>query len=67
MCKGHGCVGPINGWPTGRTLQSPLSFIGGDALQGVAEWNPRPGVGGGHAPCPVGHVARPVGQHLASY
>jgi hypothetical protein len=44
-----------------------MSFLGGDALQEEVEWSPRPGVGGGRAPWPAGHVARPVSQHLASY
>jgi hypothetical protein len=26
-----------------------VNFLGGDALQEAVEWNPRPGVGGGHA------------------
>jgi hypothetical protein len=46
----------LSGWPAGETpwlvdptLQRPVSFLGGDALQEVVEWNPRPGVGGGHA------------------
>jgi hypothetical protein len=54
-------------WPVGPTLQPPVSFLGGDALQEVVEWNPRPGVGGGHAPWPVGHMARSASQHLANY
>jgi hypothetical protein len=28
--------GPI-GWPSGPTLQPPVSFLGGDALQEVVE------------------------------
>jgi hypothetical protein len=67
-----GCVqrplmyGP-SGWPADPTLQPPMRFLGGDALQKEVEWNPRLGVGGGHTPWPIGHVARPAGQHLASY
>jgi hypothetical protein len=38
-----------NGWLVGPTLQPPVSFLGGYALQEVVEWNPRPGVGGGRA------------------
>jgi hypothetical protein len=41
--------GPI-GWPVDPTLQPPMSFLDGDALQEKVEWNPRPGVGGDHAP-----------------
>jgi hypothetical protein len=33
----------------GKTLQPAVSFLGGDALQEVVEWNLRPGVGGGRA------------------
>jgi hypothetical protein len=51
-------------WPADPTLQSPVSFLGDDALQEVVEWNPRPGVSGERAPWPTGHVARPAGQHL---
>jgi hypothetical protein len=47
-----------SGWPAGPTLQPPLSFLGGDALQEVVEWNPRATVGGGRNPWPAGHVAR---------
>jgi hypothetical protein len=51
-----------SGWPTGQPhLQPPVSFLGGDALQEVVEWNPRPRVGGGHTLWLVEHVARPVG------
>jgi hypothetical protein len=60
-------VGPVGGWPAGPTLQPSMSFLGGNALQEAVEWNPRPGVGGGHAPQPAGHMARLAGQHLASY
>jgi hypothetical protein len=63
-----------SGWPAGQTplpadptLQHPMSFLGGDALQGTVEWDPRPRVGGGHAPWLAGHMAWPAGQHLASY
>jgi hypothetical protein len=56
-----------SGWPIVPTLQPPMSFLDGDAVQETVEWNPRPRVGGGHAPRPVGHVARLVGQHLANY
>jgi hypothetical protein len=36
-------------WPASPTLQPPMSFLGGDALKEVVEWNPRPAVGVGHA------------------
>jgi hypothetical protein len=59
--------GPI-GWPVGRPhFAASRELLGGEALQEAKEWNPRPGVGGGHAPWPAGHRARPAGQHLASY
>jgi hypothetical protein len=48
-------------------MMPPMSFHGGDALQEAVEGNLRPGVGGSRAPWVVGHVARPAGQHLASY
>jgi hypothetical protein len=54
-------------WPAGSTLQPPVSFLSGDALQEVVEWNLRPEVYGGHAPWPAGYVPRPAGQHLANY
>jgi hypothetical protein len=45
-----------SGWPAGKTpwlasptLQPPMSFLGGDTLQEVVEWNLRPGVSGGRA------------------
>jgi hypothetical protein len=49
------------------TLQPPMSFLCGDALQEAIEWNPRPGVSGGRAPWLASHVARLADQHLASY
>jgi hypothetical protein len=54
-------------WAGGPTLQPPMSFLGSDTIQEVVEWNLRPGVGGGRAPWPADHVARPAGQHLANY
>jgi hypothetical protein len=55
-------------WVAGcPTLWPPMSFLGGDALQEVVEWNPRPGVGDDYAPWSADHVARPTGQHLATY
>jgi hypothetical protein len=60
-------VGPVCGQPVDPTLQPPVSFLGGDALQEAVEWNPRPGVGGGCAAWPAGHVARSADQHLANY
>jgi hypothetical protein len=54
-------------WLACPTLQPHVSFLGGDTLQEEVGWNPRPAVGGGHAPWLAGHVARPAGQHLARY
>jgi hypothetical protein len=42
-----------SGWPVGPTSQPPMSFLSGDALREVVEWNPRPGVSGGHDPWPA--------------
>jgi hypothetical protein len=36
-------------WLASPTLQPPVSFLGGDTLQEVVEWNLRPGVSGGRA------------------
>jgi hypothetical protein len=53
-----------SGWPAGQTpwligptLQPPVSFLGGVALQEVLEWNSRPRVSGGCASWSAGHVA----------
>jgi hypothetical protein len=54
-------------WLVGPTLQPPMSFLSGDALQEAVEWNPRPVVSGGRAPWLAVHMARPTGQHLANY
>jgi hypothetical protein len=35
------------GSPAGPTLQPPMIFLGGDALQEAVEWTPSPRVGGG--------------------
>jgi hypothetical protein len=56
-----------HGWPAGSTLQPPMGCLGGDVLQEAIIRNPRLIVGGGRAPWPAGHVARPTGQHLACY
>jgi hypothetical protein len=49
MCGPIGWLPSQTPWPTGPTMQPPMSFLGGDALQEAVEWNPMPGVGGGHA------------------
>jgi hypothetical protein len=54
-------------WPADTTLQPPMSFLGGDALQEAVERNQRPGVGGGPTSWLVSHVARLVGQHMVNY
>jgi hypothetical protein len=61
-------VGLVGGRPVkllGRPapLYTSVSFLGGDALQEVVEWNSRPRVDGGHGPWLAGHVASPAGQH----
>jgi hypothetical protein len=38
-----------SGWLAGPTLEHPVSFLGGNALQEAVEWIPRPRVGGGRA------------------
>jgi hypothetical protein len=67
MCGPIGWPASQTPWQAGPTLEPPVSFLGGDALQEVIEWNLRPELSGGHAPWPAGHVARPASQHLASY
>jgi hypothetical protein len=67
MCGPSGWPAHRTPWPAGPTLQPPMSFLSGDSLQEVVEWNSRPGVGGGRAPWPASNVARPAGQHLANY
>jgi hypothetical protein len=67
MCGPSGWPVGQTPWPTDPTLQPPMSFLGSDAIQEAGEWNLRLGVGGGHGPWPVGHVARPASQHLVNY
>jgi hypothetical protein len=50
MCGSSGWPADQTPQPVGPTLLPPVSFLGGDALQEVVEWNPRLGVGEGHAP-----------------
>jgi hypothetical protein len=59
-CGPSGWLAGQTPWPAGPTLQPPMSFLGGDALNETVEGNPRPGIGGGHAPWPAG-------QHQACY
>jgi hypothetical protein len=49
MCGPSGWPGGQTPWPANPTLQPPMSFLGGDALQEAVEWNPRPGVSRGRA------------------
>jgi hypothetical protein len=56
MCGPSGMPADQTPWPAGPTLQPPVSFLGGDALQEAVEWNPRPRVGGGHPPWSAGHA-----------
>jgi hypothetical protein len=67
MCGPSGWPAGPTPWPTGPTFQPPMSFLGGDTLQEVVEWNLRPRVGGGRAPWLASHVARPASQHLVNY
>jgi hypothetical protein len=60
MCEPSGWSVGQTPWPASPTLQPPVSLLGGDTLQEVVEWIPRPGVSGGRAPWLVG-------QHLANY
>jgi hypothetical protein len=57
-----------SGWPAGQTpwlvsptLQPPVSFLGGVALQEVLEWNSRSRVGGG---CASWSADRPTPSEL---
>jgi hypothetical protein len=67
MCGPSGWPAHQTPWPVGPTLQPPICFLGGDALQEVVDWNARPRVSGGRAPWPASHVARPACQHLVNY
>jgi hypothetical protein len=49
MCGPSGWPVGQTPWLAGPTLQPPVSFLGGDALQEAVEWNLRLGVGGGRA------------------
>jgi hypothetical protein len=64
MCGPSGWPAGQTPWPADPTLQPPMNFLGNDALQEAVEWNPRPGVSGGHDPWPASHMARPTDQHL---
>jgi hypothetical protein len=54
-------------WPASPTLLPLVGWLHGDTLQEVVTGNPKPKVSGGRIPWPPGHVAGPVGHHLASY
>jgi hypothetical protein len=66
MCGPSGWSAGQTPWPTGPTLQPPVSLLGDDALQEAVEWNSRPEVSGGRASWLASHVARPAGQHLVN-
>jgi hypothetical protein len=55
------------GWPVVPTLQPLTGFLHGHALQEAVIRNPKLKVGGSRIRWPLGHVARPTGQHLAHY
>jgi hypothetical protein len=65
------CAMAASQWAQGVVGRpNPLSFTGwlhGDTLQEVVTGNPKPKVGGGRTPWPLGHVARPANHHLVSY
>jgi hypothetical protein len=48
-CGSSGLLASQTPWPASSTLQSLVSFLGGDTLQEAVEGNPRPGVSVGHA------------------
>jgi hypothetical protein len=48
-CGPSGWLAGQTPWPTGPTLQPPMSLLDGDALQEAVKWNLRPGVSGGRA------------------
>jgi hypothetical protein len=72
------CARPLTsgprGWSTGQTpclagptLQPLAGQLHGDTVQEAVIGNSKPKVGGGQTLWPPGHVARPIGHHLASY
>jgi hypothetical protein len=60
MCGPSGWPADQTPWPASPTLQPPMIFFSGDALQEAVEWNLRPGVGGGR-------TSWPASQDLANY
>jgi hypothetical protein len=54
-------------WPVGPTLQPLMGWLHGHALQEAVTRNLKLEVGGNRTRWPLGHVARPAGQHLACY
>jgi hypothetical protein len=54
-------------WMAGPTLQPLMGRLHGDTLQEAITGNLKSKVSGGQTLWPPGHVARPVGHHLASY
>jgi hypothetical protein len=55
------------GWPASPTLQPLTDWLHGHALQEAVTMNPKLEVSGSWTRWPLGHVARPAGQHLACY
>jgi hypothetical protein len=53
--------------PVGPALQPLMSWLHDRALQEAVTWNLKLEVGGSQTRWPLGHVARPAGQHLACY
>jgi hypothetical protein len=54
-------------WPVGPTLQPLVGLLHGHSLQEVVTRNLKLEVGGRQTWWLVGHMARPISQHLACY
>jgi hypothetical protein len=63
-CGPSGWLASQTHWLASTTLQPPMSFLGDDAIQEAVKWKLRPGVSGGRARWPAGHVAMPTCHHL---
>jgi hypothetical protein len=59
--------GVPNPWPAGPTMQPLTGWLRGDTLHEAIEGNPMLKASVGWTPWRAGHVARPVGNHLACY
>jgi hypothetical protein len=54
-------------WPVDPTLQPLMGRLHGDPLQEAVTGDLKPKVSGGWTLWPLGRVAGPANQHLASY